>query len=58
MRPHKKARVESLRSLRVEYADLVDQGLELPVVELSVRYGQELLRYCTGNSSRTRSREG
>jgi acyl-CoA thioester hydrolase len=32
------ARVESLRSIGIEYADWVAQGLELPVVELSVRY--------------------
>jgi len=32
------ARVESLRSLGIEYADWVAQGLELPVVELSLRY--------------------
>lgn len=32
------ARVESLRAIGIEYADLVTQGLELPVVELSVRY--------------------
>jgi acyl-CoA thioester hydrolase len=32
------ARVECLRSIGVEYADLVDQGLELPVVEIAVRY--------------------
>lgn len=32
------ARVESLRSLGIEYADWVAQGLELPVVELALRY--------------------
>ncbi|EGK90512.1 acyl-CoA thioesterase [Microcoleus vaginatus PCC 9802] len=32
------ARVESLRSLGIQYADWVAQGLELPVVELSLRY--------------------
>ena len=32
------ARLESLRSLGIEYADWVAQGLELPVVELSLRY--------------------
>lgn len=32
------ARVESLRSLGIEYADLVALGCELPVVELSTRY--------------------
>ncbi len=30
--------MESLRSLGIEYADWVAQGLELPVVELSLRY--------------------
>lgn len=32
------ARVESLRSLGIEYAEWVAQGIELPVVELSLRY--------------------
>lgn len=32
------ARVESLRSLGIDYADLVALGCELPVVELSPRY--------------------
>jgi acyl-CoA thioester hydrolase len=32
------ARVECLRLIGVEYADLVEQGLELPVVELALRY--------------------
>jgi acyl-CoA thioester hydrolase len=32
------ARVESLRSLGIEYAEWVAQGVELPVVELSLRY--------------------
>lgn len=32
------ARVESLRSIGIEYADWVAQGWELPVVELSLRY--------------------
>ena len=32
------ARMESLRSLGIEYADLVALGCELPVVELSIRY--------------------
>jgi acyl-CoA thioester hydrolase len=32
------ARVESLRSFGIQYADWVAQGLELPVVELSLRY--------------------
>lgn len=34
------ARIECLRSIGVEYADLVAMGCELPVVELSVRYHQ------------------
>jgi acyl-CoA thioester hydrolase len=34
------ARVECLHSLSIGYADLVDQGIELPVVELAVRYHQ------------------
>ena len=32
------ARMESFRSIGIEYADWVAQGLELPVVELSLRY--------------------
>ncbi len=32
------ARIESLRSIGIEFADLVDLGYDLPVVELSVRY--------------------
>lgn len=32
------ARVESLRSLGIDYAELVALGCELPVVELSLRY--------------------
>ncbi|MFM7364710.1 MAG: acyl-CoA thioesterase [Cuspidothrix sp.] len=32
------ARVESLRSIGIEFADLVALGCDLPVVELSVRY--------------------
>lgn len=32
------ARVESLRSIGIEYAELVNLGCDLPVVELSVRY--------------------
>ncbi len=34
------ARVECLRSIGVEFADLVALGCDLPVVELSVRYHQ------------------
>lgn len=43
------ARVANLRAIGIEYADLVAQGLELPVVEMSLRYrrsvrmGQTLL---------------
>ena len=32
------ARIEYLRSLGVEYADLVASGCELPVIDLSIRY--------------------
>ncbi|NEP03474.1 MULTISPECIES: thioesterase family protein [Okeania] len=32
------ARIESLRSIGIEYAELVNLGCDLPVVELSVRY--------------------
>lgn len=32
------ARIECLRSIGVNYADLVAQGCELPVIELSIRY--------------------
>lgn len=32
------ARIESLRSIGIEFADLVNLGCDLPVVELSVRY--------------------
>ena len=34
------ARVECLRSIGLDYADLVALGCEMPVVELSVRYHQ------------------
>ncbi|NET44528.1 thioesterase family protein [Okeania sp. SIO2B3] len=34
------ARIESLRSMGIEYAELVNLGCDLPVVELSVRYHQ------------------
>ena len=37
------ARVECLRSIGIEYADLVALGCGLPVVELSVRYHQPVL---------------
>lgn len=43
------ARVEALRSVGLEYADLVELGCDLPVVDLSIRYhrsatmGAELL---------------
>ncbi|HIK26838.1 MAG: acyl-CoA thioesterase [Oscillatoriaceae bacterium SKW80] len=36
------ARVEYLRSLGLEYADLVALGCDLPVVELSIRYHRPL----------------
>ena len=36
------ARIECLRSLGIEYADLVALGCELPVVELNVRYHRSL----------------
>lgn len=36
------ARVECLRSVGVEFADLVALGCDLPVVELSVRYHQSI----------------
>jgi acyl-CoA thioester hydrolase len=35
-------RVEALRSLGIEYADLVAMGCELPVVDLSIRYHRAL----------------
>jgi len=36
------ARVECLRSIGIEFADLVALGCDLPVVELSVRYHQAI----------------
>jgi acyl-CoA thioester hydrolase len=36
------ARVECLRSIGIEFADLVALGCDLPVVELSVRYHQPI----------------
>ncbi|MBW4575532.1 MAG: acyl-CoA thioesterase [Aphanothece sp. CMT-3BRIN-NPC111] len=36
------ARVECLRSIGIDYADLVALGCELPVVELSLRYHRTL----------------
>jgi len=36
------ARVEALRSLGINYADLVLMGCELPVVDLSIRYHRAL----------------
>lgn len=36
------ARVECLRSIGIEYADLVNSGCELPVVELALKYHQPL----------------
>jgi acyl-CoA thioester hydrolase len=49
------ARVESLRSLGIEYADWVAQGLELPVVELSLRYHRSVKM---GQSVAVRTRIG
>ena len=49
------ARVESLRSLGIEYADWVAQGLELPVVELSLRYHRSVQM---GQSVAVRTRIG
>lgn len=37
------ARVECLRSIGIEFADLVALGCDLPVVELSIRYHQPVL---------------
>ena len=37
------ARVECLRSIGIEFADLVALGCDLPVVELSIRYHQPIL---------------
>ena len=39
------ARVECLRSIGIEFADLVALGCDLPVVELSIRYHQPCLLY-------------
>lgn len=36
------ARVECLRSIGIDYADLVALGCELPVVELSLRYHRQI----------------
>lgn len=36
------ARVECLKSLGIEYADLVNSGCELPVIELALKYHQPL----------------
>jgi acyl-CoA thioester hydrolase len=36
------ARVECLRSIGIEFADLVALGCDLPVVELSIRYHQAI----------------
>jgi acyl-CoA thioester hydrolase len=36
------ARIECLRSIGIEYTDLVALGCELPVVEMSIRYHQVL----------------
>lgn len=37
------ARVECLRSIGVDYANLVAMGCEMPVVEFSIRYHQPVL---------------
>ena len=36
------ARVESLRSIGIEFADLVNLGCDLPVVDLSIKYHQPI----------------
>lgn len=36
------ARIECLRSLGLDYADVVNMGCELPVIELSIRYHRAL----------------
>ena len=36
------ARIECLRSLGIDYVDMVEMGCTLPVVELSIRYHREL----------------
>ena len=36
------ARIECLRSIGLDYADLVSLGCEMPVVELSIRYHQPI----------------
>jgi acyl-CoA thioester hydrolase len=36
------ARIECLRSIGIEFADLVTLGCDLPVVELSVRYHRSI----------------
>ena len=36
------ARVEYLRSLGIEFADIIESGCDLPVVELSLRYHKAL----------------
>ncbi|MEM9539674.1 MAG: thioesterase family protein [Cyanobacteria bacterium P01_E01_bin.42] len=41
------ARVEYLRSMGVEFADLVASGCDLPVVELSLRYRKALYLGCS-----------
>lgn len=47
------ARVECLKSIGIEYADLVSMGCELPVVELALKYHQPLRM---GNSAVIRTR--
>ncbi len=36
------ARIEYIRSIGIEYADLVEAGCDLPVIELNLRYHQSL----------------
>lgn len=55
------ARVECLRSIGIEFAELVALGCDLPVVELSVRYHRQIqlgraaiVRTCMANLSGVR----
>jgi acyl-CoA thioester hydrolase len=47
------ARIECLRSLGIDYVDLVNMGCELPVVEMALRYHQSLK---LGDSARIKTR--
>lgn len=47
------ARIECLRALGIDYADVVAMGCELPVVELSIRY-HRALRFGTTAIVKTR----